>query len=36
MTALAPRPPRRHSLSVTVIVYNEADRIEPCLKSVAG
>lgn len=36
MTALAPRPPRRHSLSVTIIVYNEADRIEACLKSVAG
>jgi len=33
---LAPRAPRRHSLSVCVICRNEADRIEPCLASVAG
>lgn len=34
--ALVPRPPRRYSLSVCIICRNEADRIEPCLQSVAG
>lgn len=27
---------RKHFLSVTIIAYNEAERIEPCLQSVAG
>lgn len=35
-TPLVPRPPRRYSLSVCIICRNEADRIEPCLQSVAG
>lgn len=34
--ALNPSPPRRHTLTVTIIVCNEADRIGPCLDSVAG
>jgi glycosyltransferase involved in cell wall biosynthesis len=34
--ALTPRAPRRHTLSVCMICKNEADRIEPCLQSVAG
>lgn len=29
-------PPRRHTLSVLLIVRDEADRIEACLQSVAG
>ncbi|TAM23419.1 MAG: glycosyltransferase family 2 protein, partial [Nevskiaceae bacterium] len=33
---LKPRAPRRHTLSVCLICKNEADRIEPCLQSVAG
>lgn len=33
---LTPRAPRRHTLSVCIICKNEADRIEPCLASVAG
>lgn len=37
MTApLAPRAPRRHSLSVCLICRDEADRIDACLASVAG
>lgn len=33
---LKPRAPRSHTLSVCLICKNEADRIEPCLQSVAG
>lgn len=36
MTTLAARAPRLHSLSVLLICRDEADRIEPCLQSLAG
>jgi glycosyltransferase involved in cell wall biosynthesis len=35
-TTTLPRSSRRTSLSVLMIVFNEADRIEDCLRSVAG
>jgi glycosyltransferase involved in cell wall biosynthesis len=36
MTPLSVRPPRRHTLSILLICRDEADRIEPCLQSIAG